>query len=166
MGLPLAPEIARVVTAYQLDTRLDLQPPVTLSLYFYNLYTSHPPAVMLDVFLPFILTEEPLNTFQDAGYHRDLREFCPNPLQFRTPIPIHPHSTRIMARLQRKYPELTIFRTPIPIHPHSTRIMARLQRKYPELTITQDTETFYCSFQTPRSLRAGRAALTSESPPL
>ena len=37
---------------------------------------------MLDVFLPFILTEEPLNTFHDAGYHRDLREFCPNPFNF------------------------------------------------------------------------------------
>ena len=51
-------------------------------LYFDNLYTSHPLAVMLDVFLPFILTEEPLNTFHDAGYHRDLREFCPNPFNF------------------------------------------------------------------------------------
>ena len=46
MGLPLAPEIARLVTAFQLDTRVDIQYPVTLSLYFDNLYTSHPPQMM------------------------------------------------------------------------------------------------------------------------
>ena len=46
MGLPLAPEIARMVTAFQLDTRLTLLPPVAISLYFDNLYSTHDPTVM------------------------------------------------------------------------------------------------------------------------
>ena len=63
MGLPLAPEIARMVTAYQLDTRQELDSPVAYSLYFDNLYTTHDPTVMLSVFDPFTLTQEHPNTF-------------------------------------------------------------------------------------------------------
>ena len=66
--LPLASQIARMVTAYQLDTRLELDSPVALSLYFDNLYTTPDPTVMLSVFDPFTLTQEHPNTFQDAGY--------------------------------------------------------------------------------------------------
>ena len=69
MRLPFAPEIARIVTAFQLDTRLNLVPPVAISLYFDNLYATSDPTVMLPVFSPFTLTEEPFNSLQDAGYH-------------------------------------------------------------------------------------------------
>ena len=99
MGLPLAPEIARFVTAYQLDTRFNLVPPVAFSLYFDNLYTTHDPAMMLDVFLPFTLTEEPFNTLKDAGYLAELQEFCPNPYELKSPIPIHPHSSHLHRRM-------------------------------------------------------------------
>ena len=80
MGLPLAPEIARLVTAYQLD----------------NLYTTFDPTSILHNFAPFIFTPEPMNTLQDAGYFPDLQEFCPNPFEVRTPIPIHPHRRMIL----------------------------------------------------------------------
>ena len=55
MGLPLAPQIARLVTAYQIDTRLDIHARVALSLYFDNLYTTHDPEMMLAVIAPFTL---------------------------------------------------------------------------------------------------------------
>ena len=102
MGLPLAPEIARVVTAFQVDTRLNLVPPVAVSLYFNNLYATHDPTVMLPVFSPFNLTEEPFNTLQNAGYHHTIQEFCPNPTEVRTPIPIHPHSYHPHRRMIEK----------------------------------------------------------------
>ena len=110
MGLPLAPEIARVVTAYQIDTRLAIHPPVALSLYFDNLYTTHNPEMMLDVFLPFTLLPEEHNTLQDAGYHAQLREFCPNPFQILTPIPIHPLSYHPHRRMVAKSYHSTVHR--------------------------------------------------------
>ena len=79
MGLLLAPEIARVVTAYQLDTRLDLHPPVATTLYFDNLYTTHSPEVMLPVFTPFI----PLRKLRTPSRCRVLRRtsrVLPQPL--------------------------------------------------------------------------------------
>ena len=62
MGLLFAPEISRMVTAFQLETRLTLAPPVSLSLNFDNLYTTHDPAIMPSIFDPFTLTEEAQNT--------------------------------------------------------------------------------------------------------
>ena len=100
MGLPLAHEIARLVTAFQLGDRLDIQHPVTLSLYFDNLF-------MLHTFLPLTLEPENFNTLQDAGFHH---EFCPNPHQLRAPIPIHPHSYHPHLRMVAKSYHSTIHR--------------------------------------------------------
>ena len=93
MGLPLAPEIARVVTAFQLDIDLQIAPPVALSLYFDNLYTTHPPEDILPVFAPFIFTDEPFNTFQDAAYYAELQELSKS---YSAQYP-HPHPPPLLS---------------------------------------------------------------------
>ena len=78
MGLPLAPELARMATAYLLRN------------YQQPLSAIYP---ILDLPLdPYNLKETPANRTQDAMYNPDTKQFTPYTQAFRQCVPLHPHS--------------------------------------------------------------------------
>ena len=97
MGLPLAPELARMATAFLLR---NYEQPLghTLTIYFDDAtYT------ILDLPLEsYILKETPANHTQDAMYNPEKKQFTSYTQAFRKCVPLHPHSHHPSKNLLRK----------------------------------------------------------------
>ena len=87
MGLPLAPELARMCTAYLLSY-YTVPPWQTLTVYFDDIAATYP---IQDLTLaPFILKETPPNTTQDCVYIPEEKSFKPIQQPFRQPVLLPP----------------------------------------------------------------------------
>ena len=89
MGLPLAPELARMCTAYLLE---HYEPPHDhcLTIYFDDVAATYPPN---DLPLgPYNLKETEPNQTQDARYDPETKKFTPYNQPYRQPVLLHPHS--------------------------------------------------------------------------
>ena len=86
MGLPLAPELSRMVTAYILK---DYVPPVNqiLTVYFDDVASTYP--IPLDLLSPYILEKGPDNRSQDIYYDPTAQAIVPITQPYRQPAPIH-----------------------------------------------------------------------------
>ena len=86
MGLPLAPELARMCTAYLL---LNYSPPPnhTLTLYFDDLASTYP--LPMDILKPFTLDEGQLDMTQDALYDAISHSFIQITHNYKQPTPLH-----------------------------------------------------------------------------
>ena len=98
MGLPLAPELARMCTAYLLR---DYQPPPNecLTVYFDDVASTYP----IDNLPlgPYNLKPTQPNTTQDCIYDPTTRKFLPIQQQYRQPVLLHPlsyHPSKNMAK--------------------------------------------------------------------
>ena len=89
MGLPLAPELARMCTAYLLSY-YTVPPWQTLTVYFDDIAATYPIDNL--PLAPFILKETPPNTTQDCIYIPEEKSFKPIQQAFRQPVLLHPHS--------------------------------------------------------------------------
>ena len=89
MGLPLAPELARMCTAYLLEY---YEPPPNhcLTIYFDDVAATYPPN---DLPLgTYILKETEHNQTQDVLYDPTTKKFKPCNQPYRQPVLLHPHS--------------------------------------------------------------------------
>lgn len=99
MGLTLAPELARMATAYLLK---DYHPPPgeTLTLYFDDATATYP---INDLPLsPYNLKLTTPNETQDAIYNPTTHTFSPTIQPYRQPVPLHPHSYHPSTKLVQK----------------------------------------------------------------
>ena len=99
MGLQLAPEIARMATAFLLR---NYEQPAghTLTIYFDDVSATYH---ILDLPLePFILKETPDNRTQDAKCDTDSKQFTPYTQAFRQCVPLHPHLHHPSKKLVEK----------------------------------------------------------------
>ena len=126
MGLPLAPELARMATAYLLR---NYQQPLghTLTLYFDDVAATYPiQDLPLD---PYNLKETPANHTQDAMYNPDTKQFTCYTQAFRQCVPLHPHSHHPSKKLVEKSYHGSAFRaTQIGTNPSDT--LKHLIEKY------------------------------------
>ena len=89
MGLPLAPEIARMCTAFLLK---DYQPPTnhSLTIYFDDVASTYPPTDLpLETYN---LKTTEANQTQDAIHEPEKKIFRPFSQPYRQPVLLHPHS--------------------------------------------------------------------------
>ena len=86
MGLPLAPELARMTTAYLL---LKCTPPPNnaLTIYFDDLASTYP--LPLDILKPYELEQGPSNVTQDALYDSTNNSFIQIVQVHKEPCPLH-----------------------------------------------------------------------------
>ena len=86
MGLPLAPELARMATAYLLR---DYETPIghSLTIYFDDVSTTYP--INNLPLTPYNLKDTPPNQTQDAKYDPITKLFSPYTQAFRQCVPLH-----------------------------------------------------------------------------
>ena len=156
MGLPLAPEIARMCTAYLLEF---YEPPhhQVLTLYFDDVASTYPPDDLPSA--PFKLVATEPNQTQDALYDTDLKRFKPYCQPYRQPVLLHPHSHHPSSKMCEKTYYGSAFRA-TQIGTNTTDTLHYLLTKYlPALhwlgnnsieTITNLTEISYFPVRTPK----------------
>ena len=101
MGLPLAPELARMTTAFLLRS---YQEPTghILTLYFDDVAATYPIGEL--PLQPFVLKDTEQNQTQDALYNPTTQQFSAYTQAFRQCVPLHPHSHHPSRKLcERTY---------------------------------------------------------------
>ena len=98
MGLPIAPELARMCTAYLLRN-YETPPNEKLTVYFDDVASTFP---IEDLPLaPYNLKPTPPNTTQDCTYDPINKKFLPLQQKYRQPVLLHPlsyHPSKAMAK--------------------------------------------------------------------
>ncbi|KAI6658717.1 hypothetical protein LOD99_10949 [Oopsacas minuta] len=108
MGLPIAPELARLCTAYLLN---NYRPPpgnLVLTIYFDDLAATFP---VMDLPLgPYTLKETAPNATQDCIYDTQTKTFKPITQQYRQPVLLHPQSYHPRRKMCKNTYQSSAFR--------------------------------------------------------
>ena len=132
MGLPLAPELARMVTAFLL---LDYTPPPNnmITIYFDDIASSFP--IPTDLLAPYVIEPGPNNLTQDVLYDPTAQEFVQVSQNHRQPTPLSlasNHPSQKMVKSTWKSPVLrsaAICSSPhIALNNHYRRYMTHYMR--------------------------------------
>ena len=118
MGLPIAPELARMCTAYLLK---DYNPPPgqSLTIYFDDIAASYPlENILLE---PYTVKPTDTNQTQDCRYDPQKKHFIPIQQQFRQPVLLNPMSYHPSANMAKNTYKSSAFRaTKIGTNPADT----------------------------------------------